>query len=102
MPSLDAELDELLSESAEAARRRERLAFDQAAEGRGQDLILFGAGNLGRSILRQLRDLKVEPLAFCDNNPRLWGQVLDGLTVLGPEEAAKIHGKTAAFVVTIF
>jgi FkbM family methyltransferase len=64
--------------------------------------VLFGAGGLGRRTLAGLRQLGIEPAAFTDNNPVLWGQELDGLTVLSPEDAARRFGKTAAFVVTIW
>jgi FkbM family methyltransferase len=99
---LRTKLDRLLDESVEAAQERERTAFDQAAEPYGRRLVLFGAGNMGRRVLARLRQAGIEPLAFADNSEGSWGKVIDGLTVLRPEEAARRHGENATFVVTIY
>lgn len=80
---------------------REKTAFDSMIAPFA-DLVLFGAGALGRAILEGLRKVGVHPLAFADNNPRLWGSQVDGLTVLPPQEAAERHGDRAGFVVTIY
>lgn len=100
MPDLEGELDLLLSESIEAAREREAVAFDRIAEGR--QIVLFGAGNLGRMTLRGLRKAGVEPLAFSDNDASKWDKTIDGLKVLPPQEAAHQHGSSAVFVVCIW
>ena len=103
MPDAAAqELERLLAESVEAARRREQQAFDRAAAPCGDRLVLFGAGNRGRQVLRQLRVAGIEPVAFSDNNPKLWGQDVEGITVLSPEQAAREWGARAAFVVTVW
>jgi hypothetical protein len=44
----------------------------------------------------------VEPLAFVDNDPRLWGSFVDGMRVLSPFEAMSRWSANVAFVVTIF
>ncbi len=62
----------------------------------------FGAGGLGRKTLAGLREVGVEPLAFADNNPALWGGEVDGLPVLSPRDAAHKYGRQAAFVITIW
>src|SRR5208282_2507626 len=67
-----------------------------------QQLVLFGAGGLGRKTLAGLRNAGVEPLAFADNNPALWNKQVDGLPVLPVPEAARRHGREAAFIVTIW
>jgi FkbM family methyltransferase len=46
--------------------------------------------------------MNIRPIAFCDNNPDLWGQQVDGIPILSPEDAANRFGDTAAFVVTIW
>jgi FkbM family methyltransferase len=96
------ELDELLSEDIASAQRREREAFDELASPYEDRLVLFGAGNLGRHMLVVLREAGVEPLAFADNNAGLWGQEIEGVRVLSPEDAAREYGQSAAFVVTIW
>ncbi len=100
--ALKNELETLLGESQDAARRRESSAFDQAAGWFAKSLVLFGAGGLGRKTLKGLRQAGIEPLAFADNNSKQWHQQIDGLEVLPPAEAAQRYGKSATFVVTIW
>ena len=100
--TLKADLDELLSEDVSSVLEREKTAFDRLVEPFGESLVLFGAGNLGRQVLSRLRQDGIEPLAFSDNNPALWGRFIDDLQVLPPPEAAKKYGLTSAFVVTIW
>jgi FkbM family methyltransferase len=96
--ALRRELDALVSRDPAAMRVAERHAFDRLAGGR--DIVLMGAGGLGRRALAGLRRHGVEPLAFADNGKQ--GTTLDGLPVLSPEAAARQFGARAAFVVTIW
>jgi FkbM family methyltransferase len=100
--SIEEQVDDLLQEGCEGALRRERSAFDQAVEPAGAALVLFGAGRLGRKTLAALRTKGIEPLAFCDNNARLWGRPVDGVPVFSPVDAAARFGRSAAFVVTVW
>jgi FkbM family methyltransferase len=95
-------VESLLAEGVDAARDRERRAFDDAAGQAGRAIVLFGAGGLGRRCLAGLRRSGVEPVAFADNNSRLWGTAIDGVPVLSPADAAKRYGGTAVFVITIW
>jgi FkbM family methyltransferase len=95
-------IEEMLQEGIAGAVDRERNAFDAVADGLGKRLVLFGAGNLGRKTLAGLRLVGLEPLAFADNNPELWSRVVDGLSVLSPERAAREYGKDAVFLITIW
>lgn len=92
----------LFGETVGEAVARVAAAFDQVAGECRETLVLFGAGSLGRRTLNGLRRQGVEPLAFSDSNPKLWGQDVQGLPVLSPEEAAGRYGKTAVFVITIW
>jgi FkbM family methyltransferase len=100
--ALAGELDALLDTDLAAVRLRECSYYDQLSGGHGARMVLFGAGGLGREILRGLRALGQEPLAFTDNNRRLWGRQVDELAVLSPEEAGRRFGRDASFVVTVF
>src|SRR5579872_7405624 len=100
--TLEEVLDRIRSEPLERTRLREASAFDEAAGSFASKLILFGAGPLGRATLTGLRQVGVEPLAFADNNSRLWGEQIDGVTVLPPHEAASRYSHSACFVVTIY
>ncbi len=95
-------LDRLLAEDVSAARERERAAFDVATGERSQRIVLFGAGRLGRRILGGMRADGVQPLAFADNDERLWGTSIDDVEVLAPAEAVRRHARDGAFVVTIW
>ena len=77
-----------LSEPIEDAASRASSEFDQFSRSCENRLILFGAGKIGRQVLSALRNDKITPLAFSDNNPQLWGELVDGLLVISPEEAA--------------
>ena len=96
------EIDELLAEGVAGAVERERTEFDRLAAPFTDALVLFGAGNMGRTIRRKLRTVGVEPLAFADNNPALQGRLVEGVPVLSPVEAANRFGSSAAFVVSIW
>jgi FkbM family methyltransferase len=100
--SIAGALDDLLSESALSAAKRARWAFDEQVHPFDRKLVLFGAGGLGRRTLAGLRQHSIEPFAFADNNPDLWGREQDGLLVLSPQEAASRFASRAAFVVTIW
>lgn len=98
--SRERTLEELLSRDVAATRVFERHAFDRLSGSR--EIVLMGAGGLGRRTLAGLRRQGVEPLAFADNSAGLQGTVVDGLPVLSPEAAARRFASRAAFVVTIW
>jgi FkbM family methyltransferase len=93
---------ELRADLAATVSQEERTLFDKLAGGPDSDLVLFGAGNLGRRTLAGLRRVSVEPLAFVDNDPSLRGALVDGLPVLAPDDAAAHYGESAVVVVTIW
>jgi|HubBroStandDraft_6_1064221.scaffolds.fasta_scaffold30207_2 FkbM family methyltransferase len=98
---LKSELESLLAESVGDAKDRESKAFDEVAAP-GSELVLFGAGNLGRRTLTGLRKIGIEPRCFVDNNSSRWGLSLEGLPLIGPEDAARLYGSRATFVVSIW
>jgi FkbM family methyltransferase len=95
-------LEDMLVEGRAAAVERERTTFDRLAGSRGEQLVFFGAGGLGRRMLGACRLAGVEPLAFADNQEKLWNAEVDGVRVLSPFEAADRYGSDATFVVTIW
>jgi FkbM family methyltransferase len=96
------QIHDLLREGAAGATAREQSAFDQLVGPFGKSLVLFGAGGIGRKTLAGLRKLGIEPLAFADNNSKLWDAPLNGIPVMSPQQACALYGKTAAFIVTIW
>lgn len=98
----EKQVDVLLSESVDSVIDREGNAFDRLIAPFGNRIVLFGAGNFGRRSLASLRRAGLEPLAFSDNNQRLWNDAVDGLEVLPPSIAAARYADSAAFIVTIW
>lgn len=96
------EVELLLSEPIEAASEREATAFDQAAGPCSRRVVLFGAGGMGRRTLAGVRRVGIEPLAFADNNQNVHGMTIDGVPILSPLDAAKLYGRNAVFVITIW
>ena len=98
----EACLHGLLSEDITSAIKRERATFDEQASPFDDRLVLFGAGSLGRKTSAGLRQVGIEPLAFTDNNPSLWGHEVEGVPVLSPQTATQQFANHAVFVVTIW
>lgn len=99
---LTTALEELFAEGEAGATARERSAFDLMAGPSRAPIVLFGAGNLGRKTLAGLRKIGIEPIAFADNDARLWNTFVEAVEVLSPDEAARRHGNQATFVITIW
>jgi FkbM family methyltransferase len=99
---MSPELGPLLAEDVGRATEREKTYFDRAFASANGQVVLFGAGGLGRKALIGLRRVGIEPLAFADNDPERWGQVIGGLPVLAPGEAAGAYGGAALFLLTIW
>ena len=66
------------------------------------DVVLFGAGYLGRHARRDLKATPFRPVAFVDNGPALWGTEIDGLPVLEPAAAAQQFGQDALWLITVY
>ena len=86
---LKTRLETLLSERMDSVVDRENNSLERRIGGLDGDFILFGAGNLGRRVLRTLRHIGKTPVGFIDNNPSLWGKELEGVRITSPAEAAK-------------
>jgi FkbM family methyltransferase len=101
-----AGLQELLAElqsitPTEMERRLDR-EYQAATSGAGGRAVIFGAGQLGRFVLPGLRRTGIEPLAFCDNNPGVWGTLIDSVPVLSPADAVSRYGDRAFFLTAIY
>ena len=94
------DLKGMLAEDVASAAQREVCVYDRLAEGR--DIVLMGAGGLGRRTLAGLRENGISPLAFADNDTGRQGRSIEGIQVLSPGLAAQRFGTRAAFVVTIW
>ena len=92
-------LEKLFSEDIASCQLRERTAFNEITKA-ASGIVLFGAGGLGRKVLKTLRSDGVEPLGFIDN--KLAGSVVDEVKVYAPSKAADKWAASATFVVTIW
>ncbi|MDR3634897.1 MAG: FkbM family methyltransferase [Isosphaeraceae bacterium] len=93
---------EFLAEAAPWVAEGEQTYFDRLAGGADRDILLFGAGNLGRRTLAGLRGVGVEPLAFLDNNPSLQGTIVDGVPVRSAREVPEYARGRTAVVTTVW
>jgi FkbM family methyltransferase len=91
------ELEQLLAETAVDARHRAAESF----VGRGDKIVLYGAGQLGQEVAEKLRRVGLEPAAFADDTPEKQGTTIAGLEVMTPGEAATRFGDQTLFAVTI-
>jgi FkbM family methyltransferase len=98
----DRILAEMEAETPEARVVRRHGLFDQSAGPYANQVVLFGAGELGRWILARLRRLGIEPVCFADNNQMRWGTQVHDVDVLSPSDAVEQFGKSACFVVAIY
>lgn len=99
---LDEVLKRIHSESPDAVRGRERDTFAKFA-GKNEDrLILFGAGALGRLVLQGLQQAGIKPIAFADNNERLWHTEIGGVPVVPPSTLSDRYRDSACIVVTVY
>jgi FlaA1/EpsC-like NDP-sugar epimerase len=100
--SLEQLLGELLAEPLDRVEARSSGEFDRIAAPFQDRVVIFGTGYLGRLALSGLRAAGIEPIAFCDNNARLWTTPVEGVPVLSPAEAVERYRDSAAFVVAIY
>lgn len=78
-------------DAAQASAANERLAERIS---RCSRLMIFGAGQNGRLVLDALRDAGVTPAAFVDETPSKIGSSVDGVPVIGLDDASAIAGAT--------
>jgi len=93
-------LDQLLSEDIESVLKRESETLETIIGGLDDPFLLFGAGNLGRKVLRKLKAIGKLPVGFIDNNSKLWGTDIDDVPVMAPSEAAKKYDANRIGVIT--
>jgi FkbM family methyltransferase len=96
------DLAELLKEPVLSVIKREQTTLERLVNQCRGRVVLFGAGNLGRRALAEMRGIGVEPLCISDNNRQRWGESIEGCPILCPTEAAERYGSDSLFIVTIW
>lgn len=66
-----------------------------------EHVVLFGAGNMCRNYMKCYGE-KYPPLYTCDNNPKLWDTVFEGLSVRNPEALRNLPENTGVIICNIF
>lgn len=62
--------------------------FSRARE-KGDNVLIFGAGDTGEMVIREIKrnkDLNLNPIGFIDDNPAKLGNKIQGITVLGTRD----------------
>lgn len=94
------DLESLLSEPLDHARARREQEFAWFNP-QTDKLALYGAGTLGKSVLKKLRRVGIEPVAFADDTPEKQGEFVDGVEVMTAAKVVERFGSDTTFVVTI-
>jgi FkbM family methyltransferase len=68
----------------------------------GERVVIVGAGGLGRTLLRGLREQSISVVAVVDNDPNRWGETIGEVVVRSAREAADLYGSDAVFVIAIW
>ena len=65
-------------------------------------VIIYGAGEAGAQLVNSLRySAEFEPVAFVDDNPRLWGSVVLGLKVWAPGKLPRLVARREARLILL-
>jgi FkbM family methyltransferase len=99
--SLRDRLNILLSESLESVRNREQTTFEKILK-KSREVVIFGAGNLGKKALRALQSQGYEVKGFLDNNTSLHGKDVEGILVSSIAEGWLLHGDAVGVIVAIY
>ncbi len=97
---LRTRLDQLLAEDSASILQRETHALEDKIGSLDKPFLLFGAGHLGRKVLKKLVAIGKRPVAFIDNNPMLWGTEVQGVPVMRPADAASRWDAASIGVIT--
>lgn len=98
--TLEQRLDQLLAEDLAFVLRRESDALEEKIGSLDNPFLLFGAGHLGRKVLKKLTAIGKRPVAFIDNNSKLWGTEVQGVLVMRPADAASQFDAASIGVIT--
>jgi len=83
---IDAVLMFLFLAGSRLAFRVFRQVLPAVSKGAGRRVLIYGAGDAGELLLRELRnnrDLQLAPIGFLDDDPAKNGKVIHGLRVFG-------------------
>lgn len=62
--------------------------------------VFWGCGKIGREVLSFWKAINIVPDFFCDNSSVLWGEKIDDIQILSPEETYQLKDEITVFIVT--
>ncbi len=65
-------------------------------------ILLYGSGYLGKRALSGLKKLGLRPLAFIDDDKKVYGNKIDGLKILSLDDVTSNYHKDIIIIVTIW
>jgi FkbM family methyltransferase len=89
-----------MSEHVARLAAQEATLFDEWRSSLRGPIIVYGAGGLGRKLVRGLHAEGIPVAGFSDTNAALWGSTVEGLPVLSPDSAVAAAGPHGGFVIT--
>src|SRR5437879_2601667 len=94
-------LNAILGSDWRDAIKRRRAEITRRVAGR-TNVVLFGAGYLGRHVRADMDSLPLTPVAFVDNNSAIWGSEIEGLEVVSPDDAVERFGQNVVWLITVY
>jgi organic radical activating enzyme len=67
-----------------------------------ENLVIFGAGTLGRLTLIALNEKGIKVNLFCDSDVRKQGKNIEEIKIIGPEELEKLDKNSNIFICAIY
>lgn len=102
MTSFENQLEAVLGQDVDALVNGRKEELRQLTAKTGERYVLFGAGRLGQITLAGLRNAGIYPLAFADNDPKLWNTSVHGLQVFSLQEAVARFSQDSMFIITVY
>jgi len=68
----------------------------------GREVVIYGAGKMGRLFKTNLIKRGIKVLAFVDSNPKFWGKDIDGIKIISPRRLKKYSDKPVLIASLIY
>ena len=64
-------------------------------------IVIYGASGTGKRIYKYLRNKGLKVFAFSDRNERLWGNNIDGISILPIKDICRIYGFNINIIICV-
>lgn len=89
-----------MSDLSHAMNRRPQELIQHLSRGQADRVCLFGSGDYGIRLYRELRSKGIDVHFFSDNNPDKWGYLLENLYCIPPERLKEEKERVLVIVST--